>query len=386
MALTLTDITPPVYKGVQEVARESVGFVKGSMVNGSEESAAHNTPIRSIYAGPATSQDVSGQMNFPTLTGTNATERTLTLSGYKASHIEIRGEQAKLIGQGSGFTRYIQDEMSQAAPPLALDVEEAVKDAIEADAIFGAAIASPFGSNLNAGAEIRERLQLMGASELNRCLIMTYATAANLLQQSDYRADSDRTDEGSLRTGRLGMIFGMQPYESSRQVNLAAGNPGNSAAANNSGGYGVGTEAIAVDGTANNFSLHRAWVVIGNFLYRASTQREATGSNRRALSGSSGFLRIAGGLREAVPDNQAVDAPTAGACSAVYPMNAVEVACRQPAVDGDSAREAMPVTDPVSGLTFRVATYGGYHNMMVELSCVYGAKPWNTEHALLVRG
>jgi len=387
MALTLTDILPPVYKGVQEVTRESVGFINGGMVNRSEESAAHNSPVSSIFAGKATSSDVTGGMNFPTATATTGTKRTLTMSGYKASQVEVRGEQMKLIGQGSGFSKYMQDAVSEAVRTLALEVESTARDAVQNDVLFGANLVTPFASDLDAAAEIRERLQIMGASEMDRSLVLDYGTAANLLKQSDYRADSERTDDGMLRSGQLGRVFGLQPYESSRRISVASTNPGNSAQTAAAGD--VGATSIAIDGASNNLNLNGAFVRFGadnsGFIYKVSTAR-AAGGRQQALSGSSGFLNIPGGLRTAIADNTAIDAVgNATGVIVAFPMRALEIACRMPETGDDSARSAEPVTDPVSGLTFRVAMYGGYHNFMIDISCVFGAKLWNAEHALFIR-
>jgi hypothetical protein len=53
---------------------------------------------------------------------------------------------------------------------------------------------------------------------------------------------------------------------------------------------------------------------------------------------------------------------------------------------GDQAQDVTVITDPVSGLSFQVAMYGGYRQNRVEIGISFGVKSINAEHSVALIG
>jgi len=74
--------------------------------------------------------------------------------------------------------------------------------------------------------------------------------------------------------------------------------------------------------------------------------------------------------------------------SAVFSRDAILLATRAPYLPegGDEATDVFPVTDPLSGLTFQVASYPGYLNRRVEIRVAWGVKTVNPQNSFILHG
>jgi len=74
--------------------------------------------------------------------------------------------------------------------------------------------------------------------------------------------------------------------------------------------------------------------------------------------------------------------------NAVFTRDAILLATRAPYLPegGDEATDVFPVTDPLSGLTFQVASYPGYLNRRVEIRVAWGVKTVNPQNSFVLHG
>jgi len=74
--------------------------------------------------------------------------------------------------------------------------------------------------------------------------------------------------------------------------------------------------------------------------------------------------------------------------SAVFTRDAILLATRAPFLPegGDTATDVFPVSDPLSGLTFQVASYPGYLNRRVEIRVAWGVKTVNPQNSFILHG
>ena len=105
-----------------------------------------------------------------------------------------------------------------------------------------------------------------------------------------------------------------------------------------------------------------------------------------ALAGGSLVLNDPG-TRVAIADNNAITVGNNYTANVAFHKSAVEVVCRAPAIPSNEiAQDIMDITDPWSGLTFQIASYGGYMKSMIEIRCLYDAKVWKSNHVVTLLG
>lgn len=106
-----------------------------------------------------------------------------------------------------------------------------------------------------------------------------------------------------------------------------------------------------------------------------------------ALSAGS-FAIAAPGLRQSLNDNVAVTVGNSYTANMAFARSAIALATRTPAIPsiGDSAQDRTIITDPVSNLSFDVAVYRQYHQVVFEVGIAWGVTMAKPEHTALLLG
>jgi len=380
MANVLSNLAADIYRAADVVGREMVGILPSITINSGAEAAALNDTVRSHFTRTPTVGTLTPSMTIPEGTDQTVDTKTLTIDTTAGIPIPWTGEDMKHVNNGAGFETIYGDQIAQAMRAIANQMEASVWLAAYkyASRAFGTAGTTPFGSNFNEVAEVRQILVDNGMPmDGMSTLAINTAAGTKLRNLASLQKVNEAGGSNLLRQGELLNLQGLMLKESAG-IGLVTKGTGASYTTNTAG-YAVGATAITlITGTGT--------ILAGDVITFAgdANQYVVTG----ALSG--GVVTIAEpGLRQAIPGSAtAVTVSNSYTGNIAFHKSAIEIAVR-PMADpegGDAAVDKMLVQDPWSGLVFEIAAYKGFKKAMFLVSCVYGVKAWKSQHIAILKG
>jgi hypothetical protein len=371
MANVLTNLAADIYKAADTVGRELVGFIPASTINadGSERVAKGDT-VRASFTREAAAVDVTESMTVPEGTDQTVDSKTLSISKSRAVQIPYTGEDVRHLNNGIGFETVYGDQLVQAMRALTNEIEAdlATEAYTNASRAFGTAGTTPFGSNFNEVAELRQILvdNGMPANDGQASLIVNTLAGTNLRQLAQLQKANEAGGVDMLRQGILLDLQGLGLRESAGIQSHTKGTGASYLV--NDAASAIGDTTIAADGGSGTILAGDVITINGD------TNKYVVNG---ALSGGS-FVIGGPGLRLAAADDAAITVGNSYTANIAMHRRALELAIRAPAVPegGDTADDAMLVQDPHSGLVFEVRMYKGYRKAMIEVAVAWGVKAW----------
>lgn len=381
MANVLTDLAADIYKAADVVGRELTGFIPSSTINADgSERVAVGDPVRSHFTRKATAVNISESMTIPEGTDQTVDNKTATITKSRAVQIPWTGENIKHVNNGAGFSSIYGDQIAQAMRTLANEVEVDLATAAYqgASRAVGTAGATPFASNFNTVAQVRQILVDNGCPIDNQIsMVLNTLAGTNLRNLAQLQKANEAGGTALLRQGTLLDLQGVMLKESAGVVTHT---PGTGAATYDitSSPESIGDTTIAVD-TGSGTILAGDVITIGS-----DTNKYVVNT---ALSGGS-FTIGSPGLLVDTAEDAAVTLSAAFTANVAFHRTALELIARPPAVPegGDQAVDAMIVQDPFSGLVFELRVYKGYRKAMFEVALAWGVKAWKPDHIAILLG
>jgi len=384
MANVLTDLAADIYKAADIIGREATGVIPSVVVNGGSEQAAQGDVVRSHYT-PAAVVNASATpaMTIPEGDDQTVTSKTMTLSQIASVRIPWTGEDMKHVNNGSGFETVYGDQIKQAFRGIVNTIEAHVASVAYkgASRAFGTAGTTPFGSNFNDVAELRQILldNGMPVNDGQISLIVDTAAGTNLRQLAQLQKANEAGGSELLRRGTLLDLQGFMLKESAQ---IQSHTKGTATLLDNVGGSAIGDTDISLDGGDGGTLLSGDVVTFA----ADSANKYIVNTGFTAASGTA--ILGSPGTRVAIT---AADEMTIGAsytANLALHRSAVELVMRPLAkpAGGDAAVDEMIVQDPVSGLVFRISAYKGYNKAMFDITCLYQAKVWKSDGVAILLG
>jgi len=380
MANTLTNLIPDIYRALDVVSRELVGFIPSVARDSTADRVAANQtldiPISPVNAAGG---NITPAMALPSASDQVIGKATLTITKQRFFPFSWTGEEQKAVDYGPGFLTLKQYQIAQAIRAAVNEMEADLAAAAYkgASRAYGTAGTAPFGTagDYSDAAQTRKILADNGAPLSDLSLIMNTVAGANIRgkQAQNYMVG----DTSVQRQGVLLDINGFSLRESA-QVQAVTKGTGASYLVNNAGGYSVGATTIAADtGTGT--------ILAGDIItFAGDTNKYVVAS---ALSG--GSLTIAApGLRQSLADNTAITVGNSYAANIGFSRNSILLATRLPAIpaEGDLASDRLTVADPNSGIMLEFATYPGYRMNVYHVSVCWGVSVIKPEHVAILLG
>lgn len=381
MANVLTDLAADIYKAADVVGRELTGIIPASTINadGSERVDVGGV-VRSAFTRPATSVNVSPSMTIPEGTDQTVDNKTATITKSKAVQIPWTGEDMRKVNNGAGFETIYGDQIMQAMRTLTNEIEldgytELVRNASRA---VGTAGTTPFASNFDTVAQVRQILVDNGAPSNDRriSLVMPTIAGTNLRNLAQLQKANENGSDEMLRQGTLLDLQGLMMRESGSAYSHTAGT---------GSGYLVNDASLAIGDTSIATDTGTGTILAGDVVtFDGDTNKYVVGT---ALSGGS-FAINETGLRTAVADDSSITLAASHLSSVAFHQAAHEIIIRPPSVPegGDAAVDAMMIQDPRSGLVFEIRVYKGYKKTMFEVAAAWGVKCWLPKYVGLILG
>lgn len=388
MANTLTDLAADIYKAADKVGRERVGFIPSITVNADSSMAvAKGDVVRSHFTrSVSVSSSYAPSMTIPEGTDQTVDNKTLTLDQYATVQIPWTGEDMKHVNNGSGFSTIMGDQISQAMRAIANTIEAHVWAVAYqgASRAVGTAGTTPFASNLDAIADVREILAYNGCPMTDGMLslVLSGTASTKMRKLSQLQKVNESGDTSFLRQGVLLDIMGIMMKES-HQITThtkGAGTGYDFVGA----GEAIGQTTLSLEGGTVNSTGFKAGDVIthaGDATNKYVVNTGLTATSGDIVIGSPGLL-VAG------VDANEITIGNTYTPNVLLHKSAVELICRPVAEPsgGDAATDRMVVQDPVSGLVFTISIYKGYKKSMTEVSCLYQAKAWKSDNIAILMG
>lgn len=383
MANVLNDLAADIYKAADVVGRELVGVIPSATINGDASTrAAKGDTVRSHFTRtPTVNTTFAPSMTIPEGTDQTVDNRSLIVDNYASVRIPWTGEDIKHVNNGYGFETIYGDQIAQAMRSITNTIEAYSANIVKlgASRAFGTAGTTPFGSNFNEVAEVRQILVDNGMPIDGRTSLVINSLAGTKLRNlAQLQKVNEAGSDALLRQGELLNLQNLSLKESAG-IGLHTKGTGSGYLVNNASGIGVGGTTVAADTGSGT-------LLAGDVVTFAAdtTNKYVVGT---ALSGSS-FALNDPGARVAIPDNNAITIGNSYTANLAFHQSAVEIVVRPPAMPngGDAAVDVMAVQDPRSGLVFEIAVYKGYMKTMIEVRCVYGVKVWKPQHVALLLG
>ena len=219
MANVLTDLAADIYKAADIVGREAVGFIPAVTINGGSEQAAQGDVVRSFYTRqPTVNNTATPSMTIPEGDGQTVDNKTMQVSQIASVRIPWTGEDIRHVNNGSGFETIYGDQIRQAMRSIVNTIEShvAVVAYQGASRAFGTAGTTPFASNFNEIAEVRQILFDNGCpvTDGRLSLVVNSAAGTNLRQLAQLQKVNESGGTEMLRQGTLLDLQGLMLKES----------------------------------------------------------------------------------------------------------------------------------------------------------------------------
>lgn len=382
MANTITGLIPTLYEAMDVVSRELVGFVPAVRSDLGVDRAAKDQTVTAFKTPASTASDITPAVNAP-----DSGDQTIGNVGVvitKARGVPVRwnGEEQRGVNTGPGYRRILVDQFAQAMRTLVNEMETDLATAAKqgASRAYGTAGTTPFGTagDYSDAAQVRKILVDNGAPVSDLQLVLSTASGANLRGKQGGRGVDAEGSSDLLRRGVLLDIHGFAVRESA-QCGTHTKGTGASYQVNNGSGIAIGGTTIAADTGSGT-------VLAGDVVTFAADSVNKYVVNT-ALSGGS-FAIGEPGARVAIADNNAITVGNNYTHNAAFARSAIVLAARLPALpeEGDSAVDRYVITDPVSGLSFEVAMYLQFRQVLYMVSAAWGTKVVKSEHVATLLG
>lgn len=383
MANTLTGLIPTLYEALNVVSREMVGFIPAVLRDSNAERAAVNQTVRVPIGEAGALEDVTPGAT-PANTGDTApTYADIVITNSKVAPIRWNGEEQLAVGTSGTYNRILADQFADGIRKLVNAMEASCYLAAKtaASRAFGTAGTTPFATanDLSDLAGIAKILDDNGCPTSDRQLVLNSAAVANLRgKQAVLFRVNEAGSSDMLRTGMTDLLQNFA-IRYSGGISTHTKGTGTGYLVNNGSGIAIGGTTIAVDTGSGT-------VLAGDVITAAAdtTNKYVVGT---ALSGGSLAINKPGALI-AFPDNNALTVGNNYTGNFAFRRSALVLACRAPAVPqgGDSADDAMMLTDPISGLSFEVRMYRQYRQVKFEVGMAWGAAGIKPEHISILLG
>ena len=393
MANTLTGLIPTLYESLDIVSREMVGMIPAVTQNFSAERAALNQSILVPITQAQTAAD-----NTAGVTPPNTGDQTITsmpMSISKSKHVPIRwnGEDTRGMLNAGTYRGVLKSQFAQAFRTLSglIETDLAVAAQTGASRAYGTAGTAPFATanNLLDAASVRKILDDNGAPQGDLQLVLGSAAVANLRGSQTILLKSNENGSPEFRrTGQISEVplLGFQLHNSNAIQPFTHGTANGAYVTSGSTAPGVNTVAL-VTGAGT--------ILAGDVVtFAADTVNKYVVNVGVAAPGTITFGGVPGpGALVTIATANGLTLGASYTPNLAFSRSAMQLITRLPAMpigpDGnaqDMADDTVVVTDPISGMSFEVAVYRMFQQLVYHVRVAWGVACIKGNHVAVLMG
>lgn len=384
-AITLTSLYPDIYKKMDVVSRELVGFIPSVSMDAGMERAAKNQPVRTFVSPTKAAADFTPGQLPPTTTDVAFGNTYIQISKERIIPIVWNGNDQRRLDNSFGWRNLFLDEIEQGLRTLCNEVEA---DCFAEAQVNASRAQDPAGTNLFDAANYkdianaRKILADNGAPLSDVSLILDTTAGAAFRGNAQYYGANTAGSAEWLHQGVMMNIHGVNVRESG-QISAFTVGTGSSSTTDNAG-YAVGDTVLTL-ASAGTGTIKAGDVI--SITGDPSSAKYVVVSGDTDVSNGGTITIQAPGLRGALSAaTHAITIDSKTTHNVMIARNALHLATRLlPIPDGgDSAVETMVITDPRSGLNFDLRKYNEFGQVRYILGLCWGVKMIKPEHSALL--
>lgn len=386
-ANTLTSLIPTIYEALDVVSREMVGFIPAVTRNSSAERAALNQSILVPITPSTTLADNTAAVTAPNTGDQTIGNVQMTIAKSKHAPIRWNGEEQRGLLNAGSYAGILRGQFEQAFRAITNEIETdlwlaAYKNASRA---YGTAGTAPFGTagDLSDFAGVLRILEDNGAPKSDLQLVLGSAAMSNLRGKQSVLFKVN--EAGSSDMLRNGMTDRVQSFALRNSSAIGVHTKGTGASYVTSGSTAVGVKDVAlVTGTGT--------VLAGDVVtFQADANNKYVVGTGVAAPGT--ITLNDNGARTVIATANALTVGNSYTPNVAFARSAMQLITRPPAMpigpDGramDMADDVMMVTDPVSGITFEIAVYRQFMQLVYHVRLAWGTAAVKDEHIATLIG
>jgi len=336
--------------------------------------------VRVPITNRAVAEDVVPSGSNPDPTAETVDYTDITINKWRRTKMTWTGDEQN--GLGNMASPIMVAEYAQKMRTLVNEMEADGARAVIAGAlakgnVLGTPGTTPFASNLNDLTAMYKKLADNGAPTQQLDLVMNTTAGMNMRNLTQLQKVNESGDGSLLRQGVLGKLFNFDIRES---AGFATHTKGTGEGYLVNGVAAEGVKVIAIDTGSGTFKA-------GDIItFGEDTTHKYVVAKDVATGGTS--LELTSELVANVADNSAITIGNNYTASAGFSRGTLILANRLPFVPqgGDNAIDRTIITDPVSGISFEVALWGGQYQNTLTFSTCWGWKNIKGEHSVALLG
>lgn len=381
MSNVLTALTPVLFSAAQTVSAEPFGAVGAITTSFNDQGVAIGDQVTVPIAPAAAATDFTPSNVAPTGASNTASDVKVQITKSRRVSFHLTGEQQRSLDNGATSAEWVRQLTLQAMRRLRNEAEADCVEAIKigASRAVGTAGTNPFGTNLNALADLRQILRDNGAPMADMSVVMDSASETAMLKLGIVASAEQAGSDQERRTGLLGRQYGFDLRTSAGIIPHVAG-AGVGYDINVTGGEAIGDTAIILDGGTVNTTGIRAGDCVtfagGSEVYVVN----------EGLTQAAGTIRIGRpGLRRAIADATEMTIGATYTPILGFERSAVVGVMRPPIFPANPTISQMLISDGL-GMTYLMLDIAQYGQRTWEFHLAWGFRVVQSEHVAILRG
>ena len=341
------------------------------------------------FSAPATVTDVTPAAVPPTPSSKTPSAIQLTVDQWKKTDFHLRDDELVQIDKDEHF---LPGQMEEAFKALANNINVHIWSKYKrVYGMTGTAGAIPFASDAAAAIDARKILAQQLCPPDGRTGVVHLDAEAAMLALPAFRDVSQSGKDTPVIQGEVGRFFGIDwmaddhvPTHTSTPLTAGAATVNGAQAINNGSTDNGRTGTISIAKATNTSPLVEGDI----FTIAGDTQTYAVTAAVTLAVGNT-TVSITPALRQATVGGEAITLVASHRVNLVFRREAFSYATRplaQTATDVAAGRIMAVLSDPLSGLVFRLELIGQYKQTMWELDVLYGADLVRPEYAVRIIG
>ena len=366
------------YEALDRVNQELTGMIGATVMDARASNVQKGQAVRIPITPTATNEDVTASSSVPVGSGETIGHVDITIDKIRRGTPILWTGEDELGVSGTGTLNNIQvDQFAQRLRSLRNEMEadccrEAYAGAIAKGNIRGTVGTNPFASNLDNLTQVLKDLEDAGAPTSELQAILNTEAGMKIRNLTQLQKINEAGESSLLRRGVLGDLFGFALRESAGMKHTSGAATGYYT---NSASLAIGDTEIAIDtgsGAFNQGDLIKFADDDNYYVVKAYT---------------TGKITIYGGLKTNVGDNKAITTSNYKP-NACFARGSIILANRVPYVpaNGDAAIDRQIITDPVTGIPYELAVWGGAYQNSVTIATAWGVKNIKPENTVALLG